>query len=122
MRKEQNSQKQKFVLEYLISLLDDANDFFPGMQQRPAMLCSCVGWSKEKLSRNKKTTIQSQYSTETLNNSRKSASKCTKSMPCQYSNEGFVSINIHMIPKVLYTSTYVLPDLLQMVGLTHILK
>ena len=33
-------------------------------------------------------TAKSQYSTQTLNNSRKSANKSTKSMPCQYSNQG----------------------------------
>ena len=49
MNEEQNAKDKKFTLEYLISLLNNANDFL-GMRQRPAMICSYVGWSRGKLS------------------------------------------------------------------------
>ena len=48
MREEKNFHNQKFMLEHLISLLDDANDF-SRMWPKPAMLGSYVRWSKGKV-------------------------------------------------------------------------
>ena len=48
MREENCIQNKNAKLDYLISLLGDSNDFC-GLLQKPAMQCSYVAWSKEKL-------------------------------------------------------------------------
>ena len=44
MKEESNVENKEHMLDYLIQLLEDANDFFVGCQ-RPAMLSYFVGWN-----------------------------------------------------------------------------
>ena len=48
MREEVNQNSKEAVLDYLISLLDDSNDFSWSLQ-RPAMQYCFVVWSREPL-------------------------------------------------------------------------
>ena len=101
MKEEKNSQNQKFMLDYLISLLDDANNFSwdAAKASHAVLLCrmeqgEVVSYEEiDKIDRIRRAkaqrhTPQSQYSTHPLNKVRKNANKPTKSMPCQYFNQG----------------------------------
>ena len=121
MREKQNSQNHKFMLEYLVSLMDDANGFSWDVEKasQDVLLCQMEQGEVRSYHEIDKTdritranvqrhTAQSQCSTQTLNNSRK--------MPINLPNQCLVSTLIkvpmftesHMTPKVLYTSTLVL--------------
>ena len=45
MKEEKNSEMKEHVLDYVIALLEDANDF-SWVPKRPAMQCYCVAWNK----------------------------------------------------------------------------
>ena len=89
------------MLDYLISLLDDANDFSwdAAKASHAVLLCrmeqgEVVSYQEtDKIDRIRRANAQrhipqSQYSVQSLNNARKNANKITKSMPCQYFNQG----------------------------------
>ena len=103
MREEQNSDIQKSMLDYLISLMDDANDFSwdPAKASHAVLLCRMEqGEVKnytqtDKIERIRRANAQRHIPqpSSSLQNStfKKFGSKVTKSMPCQFFNQGSCS-------------------------------
>ena len=86
MKEEQNSENQKFMLDFLISLLDDANDFSwdAAKASHAVLLCrmeqgEVVSYQEtDKIDRitranAQRHTPQSQYNAQSFNNARKNA-------------------------------------------------
>ena len=104
------------MLDYLISLLDDANDFSwdAAKASHAVLLCrmeqgEVVSYQEiDKIDRIRRANAQkhipqSQYSAQSLNNVRETSNKITKSMPCQYFNQGScVHQKSHEIKGTLY--------------------
>ena len=100
MRDEQDKTIQNSMLDYLIALFDDANDFSwdAAKASHAILLCRMEqGEIKnyaqvEKIDRvrraNAQRHISSVSSTSQMTGSKKYTSKSTKSMPCQYYNQG----------------------------------
>ena len=94
MREEQNSNSQKFMLDHLFSLLDDANDFSSDAAKTShAMLLCCMEQGEitsyqemDKIDRVRRANAQrhvtvTQHNVQNLAR-KKIASKTTNSMPC----------------------------------------
>ena len=97
------------MLDYLIALLDDSNDFFCGKQQQPVTLFCYVEWSKGRLlaglkqkkndqirRANAQRHVSDSLTTtggQKLKKQTQTFQKGVKSMPCMYFNDNTCTFN-----------------------------